>query len=441
MDIPALITQGIAWVQENWLTSSALASAVGGFIVTGILSFMRRPKKISQGGSYFENKKLLKPPMARPAYSDRMSYVLAEMSALAYFRFEGADGTLHEAVQRFLEINEEVQSETASRVRELLEQFRDEMLTGSIDSREVLEEILGLADFTLLDIVNIKNTQAFVCKRVADGEPPYIVVAYRGTEMHIGDWLTDARALPAENTEPGIKVHGGFWEALKINRDHEEKTVIDRVEEILDRDEARQDGVLLPRFFTGHSLGGALALITAREIARDINGACYTFGAPRVANYDYFKDMKTPVFRVVNSADIVPRVPPGAPMAIILKLVQGLGWLTRFIPGASNTLEWIEEKIDKLNGYRHHGDQRYLTDVNDGSYDQVRLVANPPMIDRIWWMWQHIRESFLAPVKSHGMAIYRNKLLFLAVDRNSNSDRGDTVAVDAATAATDEKDK
>ena len=39
--------------------------------------------------AFFErHEALLSPPMERPAYSDRMAYVLAEMSALAYYRFE-----------------------------------------------------------------------------------------------------------------------------------------------------------------------------------------------------------------------------------------------------------------------------------------------------------------------------------------------------------------
>jgi triacylglycerol lipase len=39
--------------------------------------------------SYFSNSKLLKTPGKRAAYSDRTAYMMAEMSRLAYFRFEG----------------------------------------------------------------------------------------------------------------------------------------------------------------------------------------------------------------------------------------------------------------------------------------------------------------------------------------------------------------
>ena len=74
--------------------------------------------------------------------------------------------------------------------------------------------------------------------------------------------------------------------------------------------------------------------------------------------------------------------------------------------------------LDKLNGYRHYGDQRYLTDVAQGRFDTVRLLTNPPVIDRVMWMGRHISNSFFVPIKSHSMSIYRKKLASIANDRN-----------------------
>ena len=73
---------------------------------------------------------------------------------------------------------------------------------------------------------------------------------------------------------------------------------------------------------------------------------------------------------------------------------------------------------DKLNGYKHSGDQRYLTDVAEGRFDTVRLLTNPPAIERVVWAGRHISNSFLVPVKSHSMSIYRKKLASIANDRN-----------------------
>ena len=400
----------------------ALASLFAAFVTTGIKAYLRRPKKTSQGGSFLTKSELLVPPMSRPAYSDRMAYILAEMSALAYFRFESSDdGALEQAVEKVRELMAGENGRLDDGVRALLRELQDDLLLNAVDGRDMLNKILKRVDFELLDTIDIGSTQAFACKRIKDGEAPYLVIAFRGTEKELDDWLTDANAVPAPGLPDGIKVHKGFWEALNSKPDGGGKTVLERVGEILEMDDARDGERKLPCFFTGHSLGGALALLATREIAPDINGACYTFGAPRVASYEYFTNMKTPVFRVVNSSDIVPRVPPGAGMGILLKLIQGLGWVTQLLPQAEKLLAWVEHKVDQLNGYRHHGDQRYLTDVKTGRFEDVQLLSNPPTIDRIWWMWQHIRQSFWWPVKSHGMAIYRHKLLYIAVTRNKAS--------------------
>lgn len=72
-------------------------------------------------------------------------------------------------------------------------------------------------------------------------------------------------------------------------------------------------------FFTGHSLGGALALIAAERAARDpaVNARAtgvYVFGCPR-AGGDAFFNSYTPLFgdstfRLVHGSDIVATVPP-----------------------------------------------------------------------------------------------------------------------------------
>ncbi len=405
-------------VKENPFSATTIAAIVSAIGATGIFSFLRRPKSTSQGeAKYFVDSKLLSPPMRRPAYSDRMSYVLAEMSALAYYEFEGSGGVVKDAAQTMLKLA----FDDEKKAEEWLETFADELMIKGVDSLEFFKKILERSDFELIDTIDLMETQAFACKRVKEGESPYVVIAFRGTEKKFSDWLTDARALPTTDSDntAGTRVHGGFKKALLENEDGEARTVFKHVEDILDRPEAKDAaGKPLPVFITGHSLGGALALLTARELPQDLIGACYTFGAPRVANYDYFKKTKTPVYRVVNSSDIVPRVPPGAGLALLLYFFQGLSWVTKFMPPVSALLERIESKLDRLKGYRHFGDLRHLTDVQSGRFDKVELLSNPPAIDRLIWMWENIRASFFAPVKSHGMAIYRRKLSEIANRRN-----------------------
>ena len=55
---------------------------------------------------------------------------------------------------------------------------------------------------------------------------------------------------------------------------------------------------------------GALAIIAAKRLERDTLAACYTFGSPRVGNLEFAEEIRAPIYRVVDAADGVPRVPP-----------------------------------------------------------------------------------------------------------------------------------
>lgn len=401
--------------RDYWLYASGLAVPVAGAIATAVFSYVRRPKSsTSEIGPYFGETGLLSPPLARPAYSDRMAYVLAEMADLAYYQFEGQGGLVDDAVEHALSLK----LTTGADVRSFLERFSTELMSGRRLSLDAMKKLLEHSEFLLLDVIDVNETQGFVCKRVVDDQPPYLVLAFRGTEKKISDWLTDARCVPT--LEGKSKVHTGFLAAFVSKTDAVGKTVKEVVEEILARPEAKYpSGELLPLFITGHSLGGALALLATRLVAPNVNGACYTFGAPRVGNYEYFRRIKTPVYRIVNSSDIVPRVPPGAAMMALILLVQAMAWLTKFLPVISAAFERVEAFLDKLSGYRHFGDLRYLSDVAEGKFGTVRLLSNPPAIDRVIWMWRRVAKSFFVPIKSHSMRIYRKKLAHIANDRNN----------------------
>ena len=378
------------------------------------LAISRRPKSTPKEVSpFFSDTKLLSPPLARPAYSDRMAYVLAEMSDLAYYRFESGSDIVDKGVKTVLSLDLAKEGD----IREFLEQFSTNLLSGRGLSRRSLEKILSNSGFALLDTIDVNETQGFVCKRDADGEPPYLVLAFRGTEKNVSDWLTDAQCVPA--VQGNTKVHTGFLEAFTVKTDAWGRTAQEVVEEILDRPEAKdEDGKRLQLFIIGHSLGGALALLATKLVAPNVNGACYTFGAPRVGNYEYFRFIKTPVYRVVNSADVVPRVPPGAFMNVLSGTARALSWIGGLIPAVAPVLDKVEGFLGRMQGYRHHGDLRYLTDVAAGRFQEVRLLLNPPAMDRLVWMWRHVATSFFVPLKSHNMHIYRRKLLHVANDRN-----------------------
>ena len=92
---------GVVWalVADYWPYVAAAAAVVGFVTWAAALAWVRRPKSSPRTvGPYFAAPALLSQPPPRPAYSDRMAYVLAEMSDLAYYRFEGSGGMVDEAV-------------------------------------------------------------------------------------------------------------------------------------------------------------------------------------------------------------------------------------------------------------------------------------------------------------------------------------------------------
>lgn len=114
---------------------------------------------------------------------------------------------------------------------------------------------------------------------------------------------------------------------------------------------AEKNNVPTSVYFTGHSLGGALATISALHIAQLPNLRdskiknkifLYTFASPRVGNDTFAKEcnQSIQIYRITNSEDIVPRVPPGTfkimgsempPNPTIIAFRKALSFLTNGI--------------------------------------------------------------------------------------------------------------
>jgi len=69
-------------------------------------------------------------------------------------------------------------------------------------------------------------------------------------------------------------------------------------------------------WFTGHSLGAALATLAADRFG-DVQGL-YTFGSPLVGDEGFARDFQVSAYRFVNNNDAVARVPPWGPNALNL---------------------------------------------------------------------------------------------------------------------------
>jgi triacylglycerol lipase len=187
--------------------------------------------------------------------------------------------------------------------------------------------------FDSLRFFDRDGSQAYMFENELD-----VVVAFRGTEPNEwNDIKADANAFAAVVETIG-RVHRGFK--------REVDDLWPQLEQALTANEK-------PLWFTGHSLGGAMATICAgqcklSEIKSSPEGLI-TFGSPRVGDKRYINYCQIVHFRWVNNNDIVARVPP----------------------------PWL--------GYRHGGKEIYLN-----AYGKIRKLSG----------WQRAKDRWRGFVKS-----------------------------------------
>lgn len=134
------------------------------------------------------------------------------------------------------------------------------------------------------------DTQAMLVE--FEGPLPFTVLVFRGTEHAIKDYLTDLEFGELSLAGNKKEAHAGFTEAL------------DSVWHDMAAALAPLNG---PVFYTGHSLGAALATLAA---ARHAPSAVYTFGSPRVGNQEFIASLHhVPIYRIVDDEDAVTTVP------------------------------------------------------------------------------------------------------------------------------------
>ena len=202
------------------------------------------------------------------------------------------------------------------------------------NKRRVYDELAD-AGFEFVIFFDTVATQGYLASHPGTaGLGQFAVLAFRGTEKDWADILADVAifksTLPDElypaqaagTVRTTFRAHTGFIYALKVAwgvaitgitpkghmkapRWYGAMGVSDALYDIVEENDCQN----IPTFMTGHSLGGALAALAAcpRPPA-----ALYTFGCPRAVDSKLacaLDRRSIPVFRVVNSTDIVPRVP------------------------------------------------------------------------------------------------------------------------------------
>jgi len=146
------------------------------------------------------------------------------------------------------------------------------------------------------------STQCFVANN-----DDFAIIVFRGTEIRrragetdfrniIADLKTDADIMLTDSGHGG-KVHRGFKNAL--DEVWEKKGLLEYI-----RSKASSRTI----WFTGHSLGAALATLAAGRY--ESTQCLYTFGSPRVGNESFKNDFHVNAYRFVNNCDIITRMPP-----------------------------------------------------------------------------------------------------------------------------------
>ena len=182
-------------------------------------------------------------------------------------------------------------------------------------------------------------------------DPQSRVIAIRGTEGAI-EWLDDGDAIPIpfRQVPTAGRVACGFdriYSSLKVIKrrlpgeaprtaeaapETFSGSFADQLESLALSREAARGVVALatdrggrpsrPTVVTGHSLGSALTTLFALENSIkgkfDISTLC-TFASPRVGNMEFvrtFNQLPLTSWRIVNTLDIVPKLPPHIPVLL-----------------------------------------------------------------------------------------------------------------------------
>jgi len=280
--------------------------------------------ELQNARDYFKDQEdFLPPPIHRAAYSDRMAWIMASMAHLAYDRFE--DNRM---------------------------------------ARKLFIAKLQGGGFKLIKTFYSKDTDTHAF--LAQSEDGYAVLAFRGTEVSKReDVKIDIEAMKVSVLDG--RVHAGF----RIAYDSVAKDIEASLLKIKDT----------PLYITGHSLGAALATVATQRLEhnprfREVIAACYTFGSPRVGDNHYDLEFKSPIYRVVNSTDIVTIIPLIA------------------------------------MGYIHIGDVRFLG-TKDGDFRR-----GIPFFQRGYLFFLTMFKFFGPVVGAHAIVEYRRKLEAVVQKRN-----------------------
>jgi hypothetical protein len=209
--------------------------------------------------------------------------------------------------------------------------YGDKDIVATMLARMGLERV-NLAEITMsVDAMLLRSTAYIV--QSEDGR--VVILCYRGTPpLDLISWALDAEIEP-EQVDIGRAgdplrgaVHGGFYRNVRATRSDVVKVLLRTLDGRSIVPGGR--GVAKPveaLYITGHSLGGAMALLMAMMLRKTQPGtdygriadklsAVYTFGQPMVASRQLADDLRQDTFfggklvRYIYNKDVIPQLPP-----------------------------------------------------------------------------------------------------------------------------------
>jgi triacylglycerol lipase len=144
------------------------------------------------------------------------------------------------------------------------------------------------------------------CVIIAEGHGATFI-AFAGSDPgKPQDWVTDFEAMPSPDD-----LHTGFETTVKLVSPAIQAAIANRTR---------------PLFFTGHSLGGALAILAASLEPNVQQVVVYTFGSPRTGGDKFFNAYGpgASTFRFIDGTDIVPTVPLTLPGVVYRHVGQAV---------------------------------------------------------------------------------------------------------------------
>jgi triacylglycerol lipase len=250
--------------------------------------------------------------------------------------------------------------------------LHSELLTGPLADLSLLDRSLALAEVAMVSYLPVDQAEraanqlgfdrtTFVER---DGAQAYLfendrdrVLACRGTEPNEwNDIRADANAF-TDLAETVGRVHRGFKREVDDIWPHIEPYLTEHDERDL--------------WFTGHSLGGAMAQLAAGrcDLAHipATPRAVVTFGSPRIGNQRYVASNRVEHVRWVNNNDIVTTVPP----------------------------MWLR--------YRHRGNRIYI--ASDGTI-RDRVTKRDRVRDQWQGFWAALKRRKVDHFADHAIAAY-----------------------------------